>query len=102
VPSAAGRAGDRTDRRARERPVPAGVPDPHRAAAAAAVSARRRGCRVCARLDGRNVASARVLERAGLRREAHLVENEFIKGEWTDEMVYAILRREWEARRAAG
>jgi RimJ/RimL family protein N-acetyltransferase len=58
--------------------------------------------RIAGRLDGRNIASARVLERAGLRREAHLVENEFVKGEWTDEVIYGILRREWEARRAPG
>jgi RimJ/RimL family protein N-acetyltransferase len=55
--------------------------------------------RITGRLDARNTASARVLERAGLRREAHFVENEFVKGEWTDELVYAILRSEWGARR---
>ncbi|MEV7013969.1 GNAT family protein [Streptosporangium sp. NPDC051022] len=55
--------------------------------------------RVTGRLDGRNTASARVLERLGMRREAHLVENEIVKGEWTDELIYAILRREWHARR---
>jgi len=58
--------------------------------------------RITGQLDARNTASARVLERAGLRREAHLVENEFVKGEWTDELIYAILRSEWEARQAAG
>jgi RimJ/RimL family protein N-acetyltransferase len=58
--------------------------------------------RIAGRLDGRNTASARVLERAGLRREAHLVENEFVKGEWTDEVIYGILRSEWEARQAPG
>jgi RimJ/RimL family protein N-acetyltransferase len=58
--------------------------------------------RIAGRLDERNTASARVLERAGLRREAHLVENEFVKGEWTDELIYAILRREWLARQPAG
>jgi RimJ/RimL family protein N-acetyltransferase len=56
--------------------------------------------RVIGRLDGRNVASARVLERLGMRREAHFVENEFVKGEWTDEVVYAMLHSEWLARRA--
>ena len=56
--------------------------------------------RITGRLDGRNTASARVLERTGMRREAHLVENEFVKGEWTDELVYAMLRSEWEARQA--
>ncbi len=58
--------------------------------------------RIAGHLDARNTASARVLERAGLRREAHLVENEFIKGEWTDELIYAILRSEWAARQAPG
>lgn len=52
--------------------------------------------RVIGRLEARNTASAGVLERIGMRREAHLVENEFVKGEWTDELIYAILRREWE------
>ena len=37
-----------------------------------------------------------------MRREAHLVENEFVKGEWSDEFVYAMLHSEWEARQARG
>jgi RimJ/RimL family protein N-acetyltransferase len=53
--------------------------------------------RIVGRLDARNTASARVLERLGMRREAHLRENEFVKGEWTDEAVYALLAREWRA-----
>lgn len=57
--------------------------------------------RVIGRLDGRNTASARVLERLGMRREAHLVENELVKGEWTDELVYAILEDEWRAQQQA-
>ena len=56
--------------------------------------------RVCARLEPRNVASGRVLEKLGMRREAHLVENEFVKNEWQSELVYAMLRREWEAAAA--
>jgi RimJ/RimL family protein N-acetyltransferase len=52
--------------------------------------------RIIGNLDARNTASARVLEKAGMRREAHLVENEFVKGEWTDELIYALLRTEWE------
>lgn len=51
--------------------------------------------RVQGRLDARNAGSARVLERLGMRREAHLVENERVKGEWTDEVVYGLLAREW-------
>ncbi|PZG23045.1 GNAT family N-acetyltransferase [Micromonospora craterilacus] len=54
--------------------------------------------RVVGRLDARNTASARVLERLGMRREAHLRENEFVKGEWADEVIYAMLARDWRAR----
>jgi RimJ/RimL family protein N-acetyltransferase len=55
--------------------------------------------RIIGRLDGRNSASARVLERLGMRREAHFVRNEMVKGEWTDEIVYAMLEDEWRAAR---
>jgi RimJ/RimL family protein N-acetyltransferase len=58
--------------------------------------------RVIGRLEARNTASAGVLERIGMRREGHLVENEFVKGEWQSELVYAILQREWRATAAAG
>ena len=33
-------------------------------------------------------------------REALLVENELVKGEWTDELVYAVLDREWHGGQA--
>ena len=51
--------------------------------------------RVVGRLEPRNLGSARVLEKLGMRREAHLVENEWVKGEWQSELVYALLEREW-------
>ena len=51
--------------------------------------------RVYGRLEARNIASARVLEKLGMRREAHLVENEWVKGEWQSELVFALLAREW-------
>jgi RimJ/RimL family protein N-acetyltransferase len=56
--------------------------------------------RIVGRIDARNAPSARVLERLGLRREAHFVQNEFIKGEWTDEVVYAMLEDEWRSQQA--
>jgi RimJ/RimL family protein N-acetyltransferase len=55
--------------------------------------------RVSATLDARNTPSAALLERLGLRREAHLVQNEWVKGEWTDEVIYAVLAEEWAASR---
>jgi RimJ/RimL family protein N-acetyltransferase len=55
--------------------------------------------RVIARIDSRNDPSARVLRRLGMRQEAHLVHNEWFKGEWTDEIDFAILEDEWRALR---
>jgi RimJ/RimL family protein N-acetyltransferase len=53
--------------------------------------------RVWADTDPRNAASIRLLEKLGMRREAHFRENVFVKGEWCDTLIYAILRREWQA-----
>ena len=55
--------------------------------------------RVVARLDARNSDSARLAARLGMRLEAHFISNELFKGEWTDELVYAVLADEWQARR---
>jgi RimJ/RimL family protein N-acetyltransferase len=55
--------------------------------------------RVTARIDARNLASLRLAERVGMRREAHLIENEWFKGAWSDEIDYAILKREWLSKR---
>lgn len=54
--------------------------------------------RIVGRADGRNNASVRVLEKLGMRREAYFVQNEIVKGEWTDEVVYAMLASEWADR----
>lgn len=51
-------------------------------------------------IDPRNLASARVSERLGMRREAHFLENQLIRGEWCDTWLYGLLRREWQAQRA--
>jgi RimJ/RimL family protein N-acetyltransferase len=51
--------------------------------------------RMIGRTEARNVASARVLEKLGMRLEAHLLENEWVKGEWQSELVYAMLEHEW-------
>lgn len=50
--------------------------------------------RVYGRCDPRNGASTRLMTRLGMRQEAHLIESEWVKGEWVDEHVYALLRRE--------
>ncbi len=58
--------------------------------------------RIIGRLEARNRPSARVLERLGMRLEAHFRENEWVKGEWNDEQVYALLRSEWDAAGGQG
>jgi RimJ/RimL family protein N-acetyltransferase len=53
--------------------------------------------RVVAIVDTRNAASVALLERLGMRREAHYHQNVWFKGAWGDEYLYAILRDEWPA-----
>lgn len=55
--------------------------------------------RAYARVDAGNEPSLRMLRRLGLRQEAYLVGREFFKGEWTDIVIFAVLRQEWEHRR---
>jgi RimJ/RimL family protein N-acetyltransferase len=58
--------------------------------------------RVIARVDARNTASARLAARLGMRQEARLVENSRFTGEWSDELGFALLAREWPAQALAG
>jgi len=53
--------------------------------------------RAWAQLDPRNVASARVCERLGMRREAYFRQDMWFKGEWGDTAIYALLAAEWRA-----
>lgn len=54
--------------------------------------------RAIAEVDPRNGPSIHLLERLGLRREAHHVQNAWIQDEWRDTLVYAVLAEEWRAR----
>lgn len=51
--------------------------------------------RVFAQLDARNTASARLCERVGMKQEAHLRQDCWAKGEWTDSLIYGLLASEW-------
>jgi RimJ/RimL family protein N-acetyltransferase len=51
--------------------------------------------RVYARCDARNAASAAVMQRLGMRQEAHLREHTQVKGRWDEELIFAILEHEW-------
>jgi RimJ/RimL family protein N-acetyltransferase len=56
--------------------------------------------RVVAITDARNTPAAAVLERVGMRREAHHLENVFFKGAWGSEYLFAMLEREWSLPRS--
>ncbi len=56
--------------------------------------------RVRAELDARNDRSAALAERLGMTREAHLRQDYWSKGEWTDTPHYSVLVEEWRAGRS--
>ena len=58
--------------------------------------------RIYARCDARNEPSWRLMERLGMRREAHFRQHALFKGNWDEEFYYAILRDEWLALRHPG
>jgi RimJ/RimL family protein N-acetyltransferase len=51
--------------------------------------------RAIAVTDVRNAPAVRLLERVGMRREGHFIQNIWFKGAWGDEYLYALLEREW-------
>jgi RimJ/RimL family protein N-acetyltransferase len=54
--------------------------------------------RVFASVDPRNETSVRLLERVGMRQEAHFRKSLWFKGEWVDDVVFAVLRSEWRSK----
>ncbi|PWK81317.1 aminoglycoside 6'-N-acetyltransferase [Lentzea atacamensis] len=51
--------------------------------------------RVSAECDARNERSAKLLARLGFRREGHRVEHTWIKGEWTDDLLFGMLAKDF-------
>lgn len=57
--------------------------------------------RICAECDPANLASARVMEKAGMRRKAHFRQIRTYsgaEGDWHDSLLYSILDDEWYAQ----
>ncbi|HSY11819.1 MAG TPA: GNAT family protein [Verrucomicrobiae bacterium] len=52
--------------------------------------------RVFASVDPRNAPSMKLLERVGMRKEAHFVRGLWFRNEWVDDVVFAILSDEWK------
>ena len=57
--------------------------------------------RVFGSVDPRNVSSIRLLERVGMRKEGHMVKSLWFRGEWVDDVIYAMLEEEWTAKRVS-
>jgi len=51
--------------------------------------------RIIASLDPENRDSVRLLERLGFRKEAHFVESLLINEKWVDDVIYAMLAKDW-------
>ena len=51
--------------------------------------------RVYTSMDPQNAPSIQLVERIGFRKEAHFIKSLFINGTWVDDVVYALLREEW-------
>lgn len=52
--------------------------------------------RIIAKSDEKNTRSWLLMERIGMRREAHFKHSKFEKGEWRSKLVYAVLADEWK------
>jgi RimJ/RimL family protein N-acetyltransferase len=52
--------------------------------------------RIQAHTEERNVASRKVLEKAGFKKEGTFRKEYFVRGEWRDSCLYSILREEWK------
>jgi RimJ/RimL family protein N-acetyltransferase len=58
--------------------------------------------RVFASVDPANVRSARLMERVGMRREGCFVKSRWFRGEWVDDVIFAMLASEWKSGRGGG
>jgi RimJ/RimL family protein N-acetyltransferase len=57
--------------------------------------------RIIARTGKDNKRSWYLMERLGMRREAHFRESHVVKGEWRDEFIYAVLAAGWRAKQGS-
>ena len=55
--------------------------------------------RIAASTSRDNIRSWLLMERIGMRREAHFKQSEFVNGEWQDEFIYGILAEEWHSKK---
>ncbi len=54
--------------------------------------------RIIASIDPGNQHSIRLVERLGFRKEAHFVESLCINGKWVDDLIYALIEKDWDKK----
>ena len=54
--------------------------------------------RLIGSVDPKNMSSIRLLERLSFRKEAHFKESLLVDGKWVDDMIYGLLKNEWNAK----
>ncbi len=52
--------------------------------------------RIITSIDPENKSSIRLVERIGFRKEAYFVESLRINGKWVDDLIYALIEKDWE------
>lgn len=52
--------------------------------------------RISASVDPENIRSIRLLEKLGMRKEAHFIQSYWMHDAWCDDCIYAILDEEWQ------
>jgi len=52
--------------------------------------------RIITSIDPDNKNAIRLVERIGFRKEAHFVESLFLNGKWVDDLIYALIEKDWE------
>lgn len=51
--------------------------------------------RIIASIDPDNENSLRLVERIGFRKEAHFIESLWIEDKWVDDVIYALIEKDW-------
>lgn len=51
--------------------------------------------RIITSIDPENDKSIKLVERIGFRKEAHFVSSLFLNGRWVDDMIYALIEKDW-------
>jgi len=52
--------------------------------------------RIITSIDPDNINSIRLVERIGFRKEAHFIESLLINGKWVDDLIYALIEKDWD------